>query len=285
MDSIIEATDGQVNAWIGVLFETDLVKVMSAAHDKNAAGGDNVWVFTDGVEIEEINNKGVGASKYVDDDLVDALRGTFRVVCSGGVRTEADDTLFDIYSTQFAALDSDNTFISNLEKKALQYTSDGSGLWGDGSAIPDNTDLGDYPSDFFSTAALSVYEPFYFDTAIQVGMGACKAIHDGNDPVADGAALHAGMASVSFTGWSGSVIFDSGTGSRTPASTNFVVQNTKYDASDGSLTMVSVGTWSLSGGFDWDCYGCAVLEFQDGGSSPPAQRNAIIVDDAAKGVR
>ncbi|GMH79298.1 hypothetical protein TL16_g08097 [Triparma laevis f. inornata] len=284
LDSIIEATDGQVNAWIGVLFETDLVKVMSAAHDKNAAGGDNVWVFTDGVEIEEINNKGVGASEYVDDDLVDALRGTFRVVCSGGVRTEADDTLFDTYSTQFAALDSDITFISNLEKKALQYTSDGSGMWGDGSAILDNTDLGDYPSDFFSTAALSVYEPFYFDTAIQVGMGACKAIHDGNDPVADGAALHAGMASVSFTGWSGSVIFDSGTGSRTPASTNFVVQNTKYDASDGSLTMVSVGTWSLFGGFDWDCYGCAALEFQDGGSSPPAQRNAIIVDDAAKGV-
>jgi len=144
--------------------------------------------------------------------------------------------------------------------------------------------MSDYPSDFFSTAELSAYEPFYFDAAIQIGMGACKAIADGKDPVADGAALHAAMSAVSFTGWSGNVIFDSETGSRTPSSTNFIVQNTAYDASDKSLLMRDVGTWSLSGGFDWSCYGCSALEFADGGSTAPAQRSAIIGDGPAAGV-
>jgi hypothetical protein len=97
-------------------------------------------------------------------------------------------------------LDDDADFMAFLRERAFNLTSDN----GD-DAIPAGLDLRDYhlvDPGFFANRdqhGMGDYDAFVFDTALQVGIGACKAIYDGEDPK-DAYALHRGMTSVRFQG-------------------------------------------------------------------------------------
>ena len=212
-DTIISESSGTVNAWIGIVFDVDFDKLLFAAIERNAAGGDNVWVFSDGISKGDIERKSRGGSEYLSDDVIDALRGSFRIVSSGGSVTQAGNTPFDLYESEFMKLDEHVQYISYLREKALNYVSDGNPA--SDPFLPVGFDMASYPYKFFENASLSDYESFFFDTAIQTGMGACKA---GTSSMTDGVSLHAAMSNVTFSGWTGSVIFDHVSGSRTPSS-------------------------------------------------------------------
>jgi len=95
--AVVDDSDGLVNAWVGVVFDTDLDKVMRAAIEFGAGGEDSVWVFTDGINAQDINSRGFGGFDNPDNDveLMTALKGAFRMVASGGTETEAGNTLHD----------------------------------------------------------------------------------------------------------------------------------------------------------------------------------------------
>ncbi|GMH73855.1 hypothetical protein TrRE_jg1047, partial [Triparma retinervis] len=231
VSDIVEASSGEVNAWVGVLFDAHLDNVMRDAISNGAGGGDNVWIFTDGLNNGDLSERAVGGTGCVDDDCEDiaaALNGVFRIVATQGVATEGGLTLYDRFVDEWAGLDSNTGFQRELAKKALRYTSagipyvaDGGGKNMDGTdmPIPIGTDLAKYHETFFENSLLSAYEGFFYDGSIQMGLGACKALKDnGANFTVDASGdeemtkfadmLYAGMTSITFEGWSGNVVFD-----------------------------------------------------------------------------
>eukprot|EP00520_Triparma_pacifica_P001888 CAMPEP_0118646232 /NCGR_PEP_ID=MMETSP0785-20121206/7941_1 /TAXON_ID=91992 /ORGANISM="Bolidomonas pacifica, Strain CCMP 1866" /LENGTH=292 /DNA_ID=CAMNT_0006538201 /DNA_START=207 /DNA_END=1082 /DNA_ORIENTATION=+ len=64
VEEIINESNGLVNAWIGVIFTSDLEPVMRDAVEAGAAGGDNVWVYTDGMNEYDFVQWSAGGGNY-----------------------------------------------------------------------------------------------------------------------------------------------------------------------------------------------------------------------------
>ena len=232
---IVGLSDGEVNAWVAVVFTDDLDSVMRDAVRSGSAGADHVWVFGDAVGAEDLTERAVGGTECVDKDcmkIAAALNGAFRVLAIPGSVTESEDTLYDRFLEGWASLDDDSLFLNELAKKALRttaagvpYTADGGGANMDGSnrPVPAGTDMNSYNSTFFKNSVLSSFDGFFYDASMQIGLGACKALKENGanfsfnalseeEKTAFADMLLAGMTNIEFEGWSGNVIFDEKTG-------------------------------------------------------------------------
>ena len=266
IDLLIANSGNTINAFICVSFKDDFDAIIEKSMEKGLMGGSNVWVYTDGVSPVDFSDRGEGGRLFVSQEVVSALKGSFRIVAGMGRRTETGSSDFDRFEDAFESLDSDEGYQADLSAWAFKYTSDG------GSGFSAGTDMSVYGPHFFANVAevRNGVDAFYYDAAMQVGLGACKAIFDGFDPVEDGEALHAGMTNIRFDGWSGSVVFDE-VGSRTPESTSFDIGHVVLDESR-KLSLSTTATWDENSGFVFDCFGCVDIVFADGSFDAPKQK-------------
>ena len=102
-------------------------------------------------EARSTGNKG-----YVDDSMIAAAP------C---MRTEGGETTFDKFLENWANLGSDEAYFNYLEKNAYNFTSDG------GGNLEAGLDMSKYPDAFLSTMSTAA-ALFYYDFAIQIGLGA-----------------------------------------------------------------------------------------------------------------
>jgi hypothetical protein len=276
LEKIKKDSGDTVNAFLGVVLEeVDLNYVAEAGAELNMIGGGSstVWTFTDGAEPLFFER-----SPHVEE-----LKGSFLAQAAAGSKSAAGDTMFDKFVADYAALDSHAEFRAHLNGVAqtLNLTTDGGG---DFPAGLDTTDYWSFDREFFANSD-NYRMGFWFDCAIQIGMGACKALHEGKDPANDGSALHAGMSSVQFDGWSGGVVFDETTGSRVIDSVSYEFKGVQAVVGDSGLVVAKAGQWSSVSGFDFDCNDCTgPFLFGDGTSSAPQQKVARETDGEGGGV-
>jgi len=179
----------------------------------------------------------------------------------------------------WAGLDDDQAFQTALKKKAIKFIADGGGKDMDHMPlpVPAGTDMSVYNDTFFALSELSEYESFFYDSAIQAGLGACKALKDNGANFTFDAAttsekeifatmLTTAMINTTFAGWSGVNMFDQVTGSRKASSTSFSITQAIHDPSDDSLTVTKVGDWNNARDvpFNFDCYGCVDMMYGSG---------------------
>eukprot|EP00520_Triparma_pacifica_P019331 CAMPEP_0118668390 /NCGR_PEP_ID=MMETSP0785-20121206/20319_1 /TAXON_ID=91992 /ORGANISM="Bolidomonas pacifica, Strain CCMP 1866" /LENGTH=136 /DNA_ID=CAMNT_0006562957 /DNA_START=1460 /DNA_END=1867 /DNA_ORIENTATION=+ len=125
-----------------LIFTSDLEPVMRDAVLAGAAGGDNVWVYTDGMNEYDFVQWSAGGGNYDKcqdggnndcNDISDSLSGAFRIVATGGALTANGDTLFDQFDATWHTLDSDSDFQKLLAEKSLKKDVTGNFFVSDGN--------------------------------------------------------------------------------------------------------------------------------------------------------
>jgi ABC-type branched-subunit amino acid transport system substrate-binding protein len=79
IDTLIADSGNTVNAFICVTVIDDWDLIIAKAIEEKIMGGDNVWVYTDGLSSKYFEQRGKGGSLYTSDAVVDALRGSFMI--------------------------------------------------------------------------------------------------------------------------------------------------------------------------------------------------------------
>ena len=158
LKKIMEDSGGAVNAFLGVvLHPSDLDWLAEVGTELDMIGGDNVWVFTDGITSNDVR----------DTEFPDALKGSLRCVAMDGSLTAEGLSQYDKYEADFHLLDEDVEFMKYLKKTAYNFTSDGVV-----DGIPEGVDVSDFHAVdplFFKNAKKSTYEAYFFDSVMQVG--------------------------------------------------------------------------------------------------------------------
>jgi hypothetical protein len=198
-EAINQLKDTQFTFFFGIIWNSDADNIMTEAYNQGIAGtGKHSWVFSDSV-----GNHLLGKNFSVGSPLEKAYRGTSVLVATGGIPGVGVDG-FDKLSTSIQVLG---------ENEADRYYLDG--------LYPTE------PSEKIFVNIPGVIAPFMYDSVVAIGLASCSLIdtNESNAYNITGENLFAAFQNTTFTGTSGSVVFDPVTGTRDPFSALFSLTN------------------------------------------------------------
>jgi hypothetical protein len=202
---------------------------MTEAYNQGIAGtGKHSWIFSDSIGINTV----IGRNYSVGSPLEKAYRGTSFLVAGGGI-TGAGIDGFDKLVTSIQVLgenEADRTYLDGLYPKQ--------------------------PSEEIFVNIPGVMAPFLYDAVVSIGLASCALVNTNGSSSYNftGEDLFAAIRNTSFTGTSGTVVFDPVTGTRDPFSALFSLTNfvDDGDAVVGSDTIQFKGiTTDLFKSGDW----------------------------------
>ena len=195
--------------FFGILFDKYIDDIMTEAYDQGIAGtGRHNWIFSDGLKGYLDDHEFEAGSK-----LALAYRGIGVLSATGGI---PGMTKYDKLDTSMQQLknEADLSYIESI------FPTD----YSDGKVV-------NHSSISRSDAFLShptFMTPFLYDAVVALGLALCRLRSEGDDPIA-AEEFFGAFKNITFEGTSGSVVFDSMTGSRVPDSAVFLLENYVYD--------------------------------------------------------
>ncbi|GMI37617.1 hypothetical protein TeGR_g11429, partial [Tetraparma gracilis] len=137
----------------------------------------------------------------------------------------------DDFLAAWNAMDADTAFVAYAESLFHDYTADAGSqanldAGAGGGWHPEGTDLSVFAADFFATNLPDDVAIYAYDAIMAIGLGACDYSAAGGmfDADFDGATYFTHITNTEFSSVSGNPTFLP-TGSRDPASANFVLEN------------------------------------------------------------
>ena len=234
--------------FFGILFSTYIDDIMTEAYDQGIAGtGRHNWIFSDGL-VGYLD----GLQFESGSKLALAYRGIGVLTATGGI---AGMTNYDKLDTSMQQLknEADLSYIESL------FPTD----YSDGKVL--NHSIISREDAFLSKPTFAT--PFLYDAVISLGIASCQLRLRGNAAFT-GAELFQYFKNTTFEGTSGSVVFDTETGTRDPNSAVFLLKNAVYDedatVEPGMIQFKSVDTDVFNSG-RWD--NLMPYTFNDGSSS------------------
>ena len=232
-----------------VAFDATFGYFMDKAEELGMVGPGYFWITGDGVGSAKIQGSNAKQSN-----------GIGKMLSLGGV---PGATVYDQFKADW------DMFDSSPEGAALKTYAEA--MWIDivadaGHALPEGTDLSLIPATFFADNVPDDVATYAYDAVMQHGIGACAYTAAGGtfDASFNGGAFYSAITETEFTSITGSVRFLDSTGSRDPASSNFILYNWQCEGAEGSetCTQYTAGSWTMAGGWDYS-----------GGDTPDADSN------------
>lgn len=203
-----------------VTFDDDMNFFMDEAMAEGMVGEEYFWIFGDGIMTAAVEASGD----------VDPLRahGYGRLSAIAGL---VGNPHYDAFVEAWAAMDADTDFVAYAESLFHDYTADAGSqanleAGAGGGWHPEGTDLSVFAADFFATNFPDDVAIYAYDAVMAIALGACDYRAEGGTFDADfqGSKYFAHITKTDFASVSGNPTFLP-TGSRDPASANFVLEN------------------------------------------------------------
>ncbi|GMI06498.1 hypothetical protein TrVE_jg1444 [Triparma verrucosa] len=253
-----------VKVGIVVTFDDDWNWWIEEAVANGMIGDDYFWVVGDGVMTANVIENANNNDKRM-------ANGIGRLSAIGGLEGNPN---FDKFLTDWAAFDSDADLKTYAESVFFDYVADAGhaanlASGAAGGWHPEGTDMSVLGSTFFADNAPDDVATYAYDAVMALGLGSCKYAAAGGtfDGNFDGNALFQKITQLNFNSLTNNAFFLA-SGSRDPASANFVLENFSCPASE-SCTSRKMGKWTAANGFvdnDPD----APFIYASGLTTPPA---------------
>lgn len=178
---------------------------------------------------------------------------SFQLLAMGGVagNTHYDNFVSD-WSTNF---DSDTALKAYAQNMWTATTANGDAYAADaGHALTAGTDLTTLPAGFFAANAPDDVATYAYDAAISLGLAACKyeAASGSFDTGSwDATAYFNALKAVSYESITGTVSYLSTSGSRDPATGNYILFNFQCAPGVTDCPAYTIGKWTAAGGWDY----------------------------------
>ncbi|GMI34773.1 hypothetical protein TeGR_g10370, partial [Tetraparma gracilis] len=251
-----------VRTGIFVVFDDDLNWAMDKALSHGMIGDDYFWIAGDGVMTQTVVARGNENPLFAE--------GWGRLTAMAGMTGHPSyDAFLSDWQNNF---DEDAELKEYAESLFFDYAADsGSGAKhaeGKQGFWPEGTDLSILQDNFFRDNFPDDVASYAYDAVMAFGLGACDYVEAGgtfDDAGFDAAAYFQKITELSFESVSGLPYFLP-SGSRDPASTNFVLENFKCPG--GVCTSHRQATWKADTGFQ-DIVEGEPFVYADGTTTPP----------------
>lgn len=206
--AVQQLAETQYTYFFGILFDSHIDQIMTEAYNQGIAGtGIHNWIFSDSMGSYLADRQYEAGSK-----LALAYRGTGVLTATGGISGMSQYDKLD-RAMQSMKNDQDISYLESLFP--IGYANN----------VTVNHTMVSRDDEFLS--APTFIAPFLYDAVVAIGLAACRlrAISD----LFTGEELYQALKNTTFEGTSGSVVFDSESGTRDPNSAVFLLQNFVYD--------------------------------------------------------
>ena len=239
---VLKAANVRVGLFVS--FDGDFTAFMDeASKDSVGVAGQEgtLWVVADGVGDNVIAAQGQKAN------------GMGKLLAQGGV---AGNTHYDTFVSDWASLDSD-TALKTYAQNMWTTTTAGGATYAADASHPffgtANADLTVLTSTFFADNSPDDVATYAYDSAVTLGLAGCgyEAAGGSFDAASfDADAFFTALKAVTYESITGTVAHLEDSGSRDPATGNYVLSNFQW-ASGAVAVKYGIGKWTQAGGWDY----------------------------------